>query len=121
MTNADMFIDYQGKIKVLKRKLRMSKNISNDLEDIIESQKKEIDTLKQIIAIQELQMDTPAKTRTDKVIQLKSILQKCRERGKYDLALKLINKYQINQETLSEKYYDNGGNREEDSTYEGDG
>lgn len=106
MTNADMFIDYQGKIKLLKKKLRMSKNISNDLEVIIESQKKEIDTLKQIIAIQEIQMDTPAKTRTNKVYQLKSILKKCRERGKYDLALKLVNKYQINEETLTERHYD---------------
>jgi len=106
MTDINMFEDYKGKIKLLKRKLRMSKNISNDLEVIIESQKKEIDTLKQIISIQELQMDTPPKTRTDKVIQLKSILQKCRDRGKYDLALKLINKYQINQETLTERYYD---------------
>ena len=106
MTDKDMFIDYQGKIKLLKKKLRMSKNISNDLEVIIESQKKEIDTLKQIIAIQEIQMDTPPKTRTDKVYQLKSILKKCRERGKYDLALKLVNKYQINEETLTERNYD---------------
>ena len=106
MTDTDMFQDYQGKIKLLKKKLRMSKNISNDLEVIIESQKKEIDTLKQIIAIQEIQMDTPAKTRTNKVYQLKSILKKCRERGKYDLALKLVNKYQINEETLTERHYD---------------
>lgn len=106
MTDKDMFIDYQGKIKLLKKKLRMSKNISNDLEVIIESQKKEIDTLKQIIAIQEIQMDTPPKTRTNKVYQLKSILKKCRERGKYDLALKLVNKYQINEETLTERHYD---------------
>ena len=52
-----MFIDYEGKIKLLRKKLRMSKNNSNDLEVIIESQKKEIDTLKQIIGIQELQME----------------------------------------------------------------
>jgi len=106
MTDTDMFVDYKGKIKLLKRKLRMSNNISNDLEVIIESQKKEIDTLKQIISIQELQMDTPSKTRTDKVYQLKSILTKCRERGKHDLALKLINKYQINKETLTKRYND---------------
>ena len=49
MTDTDMFQDYRGKIKLLKKKLRMSKNISNDLEVVIESQKKEIDTLKQII------------------------------------------------------------------------
>jgi len=56
-----MFKDHRGKINMLKKKLRMSKNISCDLEIIIESQKKEIDTLKQIIAIQELQMDTSNK------------------------------------------------------------
>ena len=56
MTDTDMFIDYEGKIKLLKKKLRMSKNVSNDLEIIIESQKKEIDTLKQIIGLQELQI-----------------------------------------------------------------
>ena len=52
MTDTDMFVDYEGKIKTLKQKLRLSKNISNDLEVIIESQKKEIDTLKQIIGLQ---------------------------------------------------------------------
>ena len=58
MTDTDMFIDYDGKIKTLKQKLRLSKNISNDLEFIIESQKKEIDTLKQIISLQESQSQT---------------------------------------------------------------
>ena len=77
MTDTDMFIDYDGKIKTLKQKLRLSKNISNDLEVIIESQKKEIDTLKQIISLQELQSQTTEKkmkSRTDKIFQLKSIL-----------------------------------------------
>jgi len=106
MTDVDMFKDYRGKIKMLKKKLRISKNISCDLEIIIESQKKEIDTLKQIIAIQELQMDTPNKTRTNKILQLKSILKKCRERGKFDLAVKLTNKYYINEDILKESYYD---------------
>ena len=109
MTDTDMFIDYEGKIKLLKKKLRMSKNISNDLEVIIESQKKEIDTLKQIISLQELQSQTTEKkmkTRTDKIFQLKSILMKCREKGKFELAMKLIDKYKINKETLEEKYYD---------------
>ena len=106
MTDVGMFNDYKGKIKILKKKLRMSKNISCDLEIIIESQKKEIDTLKQIIAIQELQMDTPNKTRTNKILQLKSILKKCRAKGKYDLAVKLINKYYINEDILKESYYD---------------
>ena len=106
MTDKDMFIDYDGKIKTLKQKLRLSKNISNDLEVIIESQKKEIDTLKQIISIQELQMDTKKKTRTDKIFQLKSVIKRCREKGKFELAMKLIDKYKINKETLEEKYYD---------------
>ena len=106
MTDTDMFIDYKGKINILKKKLKMSKNISCDLEVIIESQKKEIDTLKQIIGIQELQMDTKKKSRTDKIFQLKSILKKCREKGKFELAMKLIDKYNIKKETLQEKYYD---------------
>ena len=109
MTDTDMFIDYEGKIKLLKKKLRMSKNISNDLEVIIESQKKEIDTLKQIISLQELQSQTTEKkmkTRTDKIFQLKSILMKCREKGKFELAMKLIDKYKIDKETLEKKYYD---------------
>ena len=108
MTDLYMFeeTDLQDKIKLLKKKLRMSKNISCDLEVIIESQKKEIDTLKQIIGIQELQMDTKNKTRTDKIFQLKSILMKCREKGKFELAMKLIDKYKIDKETLEESYYD---------------
>ena len=106
MTDTDMFVDYEGKIKALRKKLRMSKNVSCDLEIIIESQKKEIDTLKQIIAIQELQMDTKTKSRTDKIFQLKSILMKCREKGKFELAMKLIDKYKIDKETLEEKYCD---------------
>jgi hypothetical protein len=109
MTDTDMFVDYEGKIKTLKQKLRLSKNISNDLEVIIESQKKEIDTLKQIISLQELQSQTTEKkmkSRTDKIFQLKSILMKCREKGKFELAMKLIDKYKIDKETLEEKYYD---------------
>jgi len=109
MTDTDMFIDYEGKIKTIKQKLRLSKNISNDLEVIIESQKKEIDTLKQIISLQELQSQTTKKkmkTRTDKIFQLKSILMKCREKGKFELAMKLIDKYKIDKETLEESYYD---------------
>jgi hypothetical protein len=109
MTDTDMFVDYEGKIKTLKQKLRLSKNISNDLEVIIESQKKEIDTLKQIISLQELQSQTTEKkmkTRTDKIFQLKSILMKCREKGKFELAMKLIDKYKIDKATLQESYYD---------------
>ena len=111
MTDLYMFeeTNLQDKIKLLKKKLRMSKNISNDLEVIIESQKKEIDTLKQIISLQELQSQTTEKkmkSRTDKIFQLKSILMKCREKGKFELAMKLIDKYNINKETLQESYYD---------------
>ena len=109
MTDTDMFIDYEGKIKALRKKLRMSKNVSSDLEVIIESQKKEIDTLKQIISLQELQSQTTEKkmkTRTDKIFQLKSILMRCREKGKFELAMKLIDKYNINKTTLQESYYD---------------
>jgi len=111
MTDLYMFeeTDLQDKIKLLKKKLRMSKNISNDLEVVIESQKKEIDTLKQIISLQELQSQTTEKkmkSRTDKILQLKSILIKCREKGKFELAMKLMDKYKIDKETLEEKYYD---------------
>ena len=31
---------------------------------------------------------------------------KCREKGKFDLAMKLIDKYKIDKETLEESYYD---------------
>ena len=108
MTDLYMFqeTNLQDKIKLLKKKLRMSKNISNDLEVIIESQKKEIDTLKQIIGIQELQMDTKKKSRTDKIFQLKNVIKKCREKGKFELAMKIIDKYKINKKTLQESYYD---------------
>ena len=106
MTDTDMFVDYEGKIKLLKKKLRMSKNISNDLEVIIESQKKEIDTLKQIIDLQTLQIKPQTKTRTDKIFQLKNVIKKCREKGKFELAMKIIDKYKINKKTLQESYYD---------------
>jgi len=105
MTDKDMFIDYDGKIKTLKQKLKLSKNISNDLEVIIESQKKEIDTLKQIINLQTLQIKPKTKTRTDKIFQLKNVIKKCREKGKFGLAMKIIDKYKIDKETLQESYY----------------
>ena len=106
MTHPDMFIDYNSKIKVLKQKLKLSVNISNDLEVIIESQKKEIDTLKQIIDLQTLQIKPEKKTRTDKIFQLKNVIKKCREKGKFGLAIKIIDKYKIDRETLQESYYD---------------
>ena len=106
MTNPDMFIDYKGKLKMLNKKLKLSVNISNDLEVIIESQKKEIDTLKQIIDLQTLQIKPETKTRTDKIFQLKNVIKKCREKGKFGLAMKIIDKYKIDRETLKESYYD---------------
>ncbi len=106
MTDTDMFIDYNSKIKVLKQKLKLSVNISNDLEVIIESQKKEIDTLKQIIDLQTPQIKPETKTRTDKIFQLKNVIKKCREKGKFGLAIKIIDKYKIDRETLQESYYD---------------
>ena len=51
-------------------------------------------------------MDTKTKSRTDKIFQLKSIIKKCREKGKFELAMKLIDKYNINKQTLQESYYD---------------
>jgi len=51
-------------------------------------------------------MKLKTKSRTDKIFQLKSILMKCREKGKFELAMKLIDKYKIDKETLEESYYD---------------
>jgi hypothetical protein len=44
--------------------------------------------------------------KTKKTFQLLSILKKCREKGKYDLAIKLISKYKIDKTKLEESYYD---------------
>ena len=101
-----MFVDYKGKLKMLNKKLKEFKNNSHDLEVIIESQKKEIDTLKQIIDLQTLQIKPETKTRTDKIFQLKNVIKKCKEKGKFGLAMKLIDKYKIDTETLQESYYD---------------
>tara|TARA_R110000782_G_scaffold76735_1_gene152586 strand:+ start:594 stop:767 length:174 start_codon:yes stop_codon:yes gene_type:complete len=57
MTDTDMFVDYKGKLKMLNKKLKEFKNNSHDLEVIIESQKQEIDTLKQIISLQKSYYD----------------------------------------------------------------
>jgi hypothetical protein len=43
---------------------------------------------------------------TNKTFKILSILKKCREKGKYDLDIKLINKYNINKRKLQENYYD---------------
>ena len=38
--------------------------------------------------------------------KLLNLLKKCREKGKFELAMKLIDKYKIDKETLEESYYD---------------
>ena len=44
------------------------------------------------------------KTKKNKIFQLKSIIKNCRERGKWDLAIKLCKKYNLKQ--VNEDYYD---------------
>ena len=88
MTHPDMFIDYKGKLKMLNKKLKEFKNNSHDLEIVIERQKKEIKTLKEIML----------------TFKIKFLIKKLREKGKHDLALKIVNKYNLKQ--VSESYYD---------------
>ena len=88
MTHPDMFIDYKGKLKMLNKKLKEFKNNSHDLEIVIERQKKEIKTLKEIMI----------------TFKIKFLIKKLREKGKHDLALKILNKYNLKQ--VSESYYD---------------
>ena len=88
MTHPDMFIDYKGKLKMLNKKLKEFKNNSHDLEVVIERQKKEIKTLKEIMI----------------TFKIKLLIKKLREKGKHDLALKIVNKYNLKQ--VSESYYD---------------
>ena len=38
--------------------------------------------------------------------KLLSLIKKCREKGKYDLSMKLIKKYNIDKVKLEEAYYD---------------
>ena len=52
MTDTDIFTDYKGKIKTLKEKIKAIHKGSHDLEQIIERQNQEINTLKQIIDLQ---------------------------------------------------------------------
>jgi predicted RNA-binding protein YlqC (UPF0109 family) len=52
MTDVDMFVNYKGKIKILKEKIKVIHKGSYDLEKIIERQNREINTLKQIIDLQ---------------------------------------------------------------------
>jgi prefoldin subunit 5 len=52
MTDVDMFVNYKGKIKILKEKIKAIHKGSYNLEQIIERQNREINTLKQIIDLQ---------------------------------------------------------------------
>jgi uncharacterized FlgJ-related protein len=52
MTDVDMFANYKGKIKILKEKIKVIHKGSYHLEQIIERQNREINTLKQIIDLQ---------------------------------------------------------------------
>jgi preprotein translocase subunit Sec63 len=52
MTDVDMFADHKGKIKKLKKQIKVIHKGSYDLEQIIERQNREINTLKQIIDLQ---------------------------------------------------------------------
>ena len=88
MTHPDMFIDYKGRLKILNKKLKQFKNNSHDLETVIERQKQEIKTLTEIIL----------------TFKIKFLIKKLREKGKHDLALKIVNKYNLKQ--VSESYYD---------------
>ena len=46
------------------------------------------------------------KSKTNFTFKLLNLIKKCREKSKYDLALKLIVKYNIDKEKLEEAYYD---------------
>ena len=46
------------------------------------------------------------KKETAFTFKLLSLIKKCREKGKYDLSMKLINKYNIDKVKLEEAYYD---------------
>ena len=42
---------------------------------------------------------------TETTFKLLCLIKKCREQGKYDLSMKLINKYNIDKVKLEEAYY----------------
>ena len=46
------------------------------------------------------------KKETGFTFKLLNLIKKCREKGKFQLAIKLIDKYKINREKLAEDYYD---------------
>ena len=70
MTTEDIFTDYKGKIKKLKKELK----------------------------------NTKRKTKTLMLFRLRFLIQKCREKGKFQLAIKIADKYNLKQ--VSESYYD---------------
>ena len=43
---------------------------------------------------------------TEFTFKLLNLIKKCREKGKFQLAIKLIEKYHIDKEKLEEAYYD---------------
>jgi len=45
------------------------------------------------------------KKETEFTFKLLSVIKKCREKGKHDLCVKLIKKYNIDKEKLEEAYY----------------
>jgi|TARA_R110001599_G_scaffold125280_1_gene298138 hypothetical protein len=44
--------------------------------------------------------------KTNKMIRVLFLIKECRDKGKYDLALKIIDKYNIDKVKLEESYYD---------------
>jgi len=44
--------------------------------------------------------------KTGFTFKLLCLIKKCREKGKFNLALKLINKYKLDKKKLQENYYD---------------
>ena len=44
--------------------------------------------------------------KTNKMIKVLFLIKECRDKGKYDLALKIIDKYNIDKVKLEESYYD---------------
>ena len=44
--------------------------------------------------------------KTTFTFKLLNLIKKCREKGKFQLASKLIDKYKIDKEKLAEDYYD---------------
>jgi len=43
--------------------------------------------------------------KTEFTFKLLNLIKKCREKGKFELAIKLVNKYNLDKEKLEEAYY----------------